>query len=117
MHAGLLDGGMKLSTLLLALPVPCVALAQKTTLEKTDKIFSEAATTDKWIYNDLARGLRKRGPRADWSSKNSPQPIAEAAAKRADFRKGDVIVRYDGTNTHWREPDFFAYVLAKKKLE
>jgi len=26
-------------------------------------------------------------------------------------------VRYDGTNTHWREPDFFAYVLAKKKLE
>ena len=57
MPAGLLDRGMKLSTLLLALTIPCVALAQKTTLEETDKIFSEAATTDKWIYNDLTRGF------------------------------------------------------------
>jgi hypothetical protein len=38
-----------------------------------------------------------------------------AAAKRAGFRKGDVIVSYDGTDTDWRETDFFAYVLAKKK--
>jgi hypothetical protein len=52
---------MKLSALLLATIVPCVALAQKTTLEETDKVFSEAATTDQWIYNDLAKGFAEAG--------------------------------------------------------
>ena len=57
MQAGLLDDVMKFPTLLLASIVPCVALAQKTTLEETDKVFSDAPTTEKWIYNDLAKGF------------------------------------------------------------
>lgn len=38
-----------------------------------------------------------------------------AAAKRAGFRKGDVMVSYDGKRAPWSETDFFAYVLSNKK--
>ena len=53
---------MKLSALALAALaalVPAAALAQKASVEDTDKNFSEApeAVTDSWIYNDLEKGF------------------------------------------------------------
>jgi hypothetical protein len=38
-----------------------------------------------------------------------------AAAKRAGFRKGDVIVSYDGRTDPWSESDLFAYVVNNKR--
>ncbi len=37
-----------------------------------------------------------------------------AVAKRAGFRKGDIIVEFDGRSDAMRETDLFAYVLRKR---
>ncbi len=61
---------------------------------------------------------RERGLREDTlalRAEHVGQYGDHAAAKRAGFRKNDVIVSYDGKSDDWRETDFFAYVLRNKK--
>ena len=48
---------MKLSTLLLAVLLPAVIMAQEVTVKDTDKTFSEAGEDATWIYNDLGKGF------------------------------------------------------------
>lgn len=48
---------MKLAPLLFLAALSSLALGQKTSIEKTDRNFAEADTTDKWIYNDLPKGF------------------------------------------------------------
>ncbi len=48
---------MKLLALVLVSALSGAALAQKTSIEDTDKNFSEASNTDDWTYNDLAKGF------------------------------------------------------------
>ena len=37
--------------------LPALALGQPTTVEETDKNFSESGAEDAWIYNDLDKGI------------------------------------------------------------
>lgn len=107
----------KLSSATLALPT---SWRQKSDISwRTSSWALRRMTTGGLVLEELApadrRGRRLRSDQLALQVTHVGQYNKHAAAKRAGFKKGDIIVKFDGQDAAWRETDLFAYVLSKKK--